>query len=127
MELEQALRRRWPSATGCRNTALLRHRAVAAEQTGGALSETLENLADVIRKRVAVRQRGEALSAEAKTSAIVLGLLPPLAAVGLYVLNPLYVIVLFTDPGGPGHPRAARRRTRLRIMSMRFMIRKSLT
>lgn len=31
-------------------------------QTGGGLSETLENLADVIRKRVAVRQKGHALT-----------------------------------------------------------------
>ena len=33
-------------------------------QTGGGLSETLENLADVVRKRVALRSRGLALASE---------------------------------------------------------------
>ena len=35
-------------------------------QTGGGLTETLENLADTIRKRVAARLRGHALAAEAR-------------------------------------------------------------
>ncbi len=38
-------------------------------QTGGGLTETLENLADVVRKRVALKARGYALAAEARTSA----------------------------------------------------------
>ena len=37
-------------------------------QTGGALSETLENLADVIRRRLALQARGHALSSEARAS-----------------------------------------------------------
>lgn len=69
-------------------------------QTGGALSETLENLADVIRKRVALRERGSALASEAKTSATVLGCLPVAAALGLWFLNPQYLNVLFTEKAG---------------------------
>ena len=69
-------------------------------QTGGGLSETLENLADVIRKRVAARKRAYALASEARTTTYVLAGLPVLTSGALAVLNPSYVSVLFTDPTG---------------------------
>jgi tight adherence protein B len=69
-------------------------------QTGGALSEMLENLADVIRKRVALKGKAHALSSEAKASAAILGLLPIITGVALEVLNPEYISMLFTDKTG---------------------------
>jgi len=69
-------------------------------QTGGALSETLENLADVIRRRIALRARGQALASEARASGYVLALLPLVVGGALYFLNPGYIGVLFTDPTG---------------------------
>ena len=69
-------------------------------QTGGGLSETLEGLADVVRKRLALRAKGEAMAAQAKTSAIVLGLMPFISGGGMYFLNPDYIGLLFTDPMG---------------------------
>ncbi len=42
-------------------------------QTGGGLTETLENLADTIRKRVAAKLRGHALAAEARMSSLYSG------------------------------------------------------
>jgi tight adherence protein B len=69
-------------------------------QTGGALSETLDNLAEVIRGRVALRARAHALSSEARASATVLMALPIVAMGALEVLSPAYINVLFTDPGG---------------------------
>ena len=96
-------------------------------QTGGGLSETLENLGDVIRKRVGVRQKGEALSSEAKMSSIVLGALPPFAAVALWVMNSAYIILLFTDPLGQKILAGAIVMLGMGIMSMKTMIRKSLS
>lgn len=96
-------------------------------QTGGGLSETLENLGDVIRKRVGVRQKGEALSSEAKMSSIVLGALPPFAAVALWVLNSEYIVVLFVEPLGQKILAGAIMMLGLGIMSMKTMIRKSLS
>lgn len=96
-------------------------------QTGGGLSETLENLADVIRKRVAVRQKGEALSAEAKMSSIVLASLPPFAAAGLWIMNSAYIVMLFTDPLGQKILAGAIFMLSLGIMSMKTLIRKSLS
>lgn len=69
-------------------------------QTGGALAETLELLADVTRKRVAMQARGHALSAEARTSSMILGALPVVSGIGIYFINPDYIGVLFTDPSG---------------------------
>jgi tight adherence protein B len=96
-------------------------------QTGGGLSETLDNLADVIRKRVAVRQKGIALSAEAKMSATVLAVLPPIAAAGLWVMNPSYISLLVTDPTGKKILAAAIITLGFGIWSMQTLIRKSLT
>jgi tight adherence protein B len=70
-------------------------------RAGGGLSETLENLADLIRKRLALQERGHALSSEARTSALILGGLPVVMGVGLWLLNPGYMAVLFTT--GTGH------------------------
>jgi tight adherence protein B len=69
-------------------------------QTGGTLSETLENLADVIRKRAALKARGHAMTAEARTSSSILALLPVITGGMLYVLNPTYMMLLFTDATG---------------------------
>ncbi|HUZ63728.1 MAG TPA: type II secretion system F family protein [Acetobacteraceae bacterium] len=69
-------------------------------QTGGGLTETLETLADVIRKRVALRARGHALASEARTSVIILLSLPFFAGGALALLNPHYIAVLFFTPGG---------------------------
>jgi tight adherence protein B len=96
-------------------------------QTGGGLSETLENLADVIRKRVAVRQKGHALSAEAKMSSIVLGCLPPFAGVGLWIANSAYITLLFVDPVGQKILVTAILTMATGIVVMNYMIRKSLS
>ena len=96
-------------------------------QTGGGLSETLENLGDVIRKRVGVRQKGEALSSEAKMSSLVLAALPPFAGVGLWVMNGAYISMLFTDPLGQKILAGAVLMLGMGIMSMKTMIRKSLS
>jgi tight adherence protein B len=69
-------------------------------QTGGTLSETLENLADVIRKRAALKARGHAMTAEARTSSSILAMLPVVTGGMLYALNPGYMMLLFTDPTG---------------------------
>ncbi len=69
-------------------------------QTGGRIGETLDNLGGIVRKRMALKARGRALASEARTTALILGCLPVLAAGALYLLNPTYVSILFTDPTG---------------------------
>jgi tight adherence protein B len=95
-------------------------------QTGGGLTETLENLADTIRKRVAAKLRGHALAAEARMSSYILGALPLVAGAMLMAVNPGYMMVLFTDSGGRTLLLVAVVMLLLGAFVMRTMIRKSL-
>lgn len=96
-------------------------------QTGGALSETLEGLADTIRKRVAAKARGKALAAEARTSAMVLMALPPIMGSLLYFVNPSYMGILLYDPSGRRLLTLAAGLLTLGSYVMSQMIRKSLS
>lgn len=96
-------------------------------QTGGGLTETLENLADTIRKRVAAKMRGHALAAEARMSSYILGALPLVTGSMLSVVNPDYMAVLFTDPSGRNLLLLAVALLGIGAFIMRTMIRKSLT
>jgi tight adherence protein B len=69
-------------------------------QAGGGLSESLDMLAEIIRKRVALKARGYALTSEGRTSTIVLCVIPVLIIAMLLVLNPPYIMIMFTDPAG---------------------------
>ena len=96
-------------------------------QTGGGLSETLETLAEVIRQRIALRRRGYALAAEARTSAGLLAALPFVTGGAMALLNPDYIFILFTDPTGRKILAAAIGMLLLGIGAMRWLIRKSLS
>ena len=75
--------------------------AVAIQaQTGSSLSEILEGLAKVIRARFRLRRKVQALSSEAKSSAIIIGALPVFVATAMYFINPDYIGLLFYHPTG---------------------------
>lgn len=69
-------------------------------QGGGRLTESLQHLAEMVRQRVSIGQRAKALAGEAKMSAIILMVLPFIAAGALSVINPGYLDPLFADPRG---------------------------
>ena len=88
-----------------RRTGLAEYRFFATtltlqNQTGGTLSDTLEGLADVIRRRAAVKAKGIALTAEARAASAILAALPFVTGLALWFINPDYILVLFTDPSG---------------------------
>ena len=95
-------------------------------QTGGTLSETLENLADVIRKRAALKSRGHAMTAEARTSSAILAILPFLTGGMLYALNPSYMMILFIDPTGKMFFSAAVISLLLGVLTIRAIIKSVL-
>lgn len=64
-------------------------------QTGASLSEVLMNLAKVIRARFRLKRKVQALSSEAKASAMIIGSLPFLVGGGMYGINPDYIGLLF--------------------------------
>lgn len=95
-------------------------------QTGGTLSETLEGLADVIRKRVALKARGKALTAEARSSTMILAVLPFGTALMLYLVNPSYIMMLFIDPTGHKLLGAAIVSLSVGLGLIRFLIQRAL-
>lgn len=97
------------------------------KQAGGGLTETLENLADVIRKRVAARNRARALASEANTSAGILSAMPLVTGLALWVINPDYVYFFFSDPGGQKLLASAIALLGFGIAVMRTLIRKTLS
>lgn len=69
-------------------------------QAGGNLSEALGNLSNVLRERRKMKQKIAAYSMEAKASAIIIGALPFIVTLLVYLTTPDYIMILFTDPRG---------------------------
>lgn len=69
-------------------------------QAGGNLSEALANLSKVLRERRKMRSKISALSMEAKASAVIIGALPFIVTLMVYLTSPDYIMLLFTDPRG---------------------------
>ena len=69
-------------------------------QAGGNLSETLGNLSKVLRDRRKMKAKVNALSMEAKASAVIIGALPFIVSLLVYLTSPDYLMILFTDQRG---------------------------
>ncbi len=66
-------------------------------ETGGNLAETLSNLADVLRKRSMMKLKIRAMSSESKASAYIIGSLPFIVFILVYMVNPVYMANFFVD------------------------------
>jgi len=73
---------------------------VIQRESGGNLSEIIENIAHVVRERFKLLGKIRVLSAEGKFSAIILCLLPFLIGFVIYLLNRDYIMILVEDPIG---------------------------
>lgn len=69
-------------------------------QAGGNLSEALGNLSRVLRDRKKMKAKVNALSMEAKASAVIIGALPFIVAFLVYLTSPDYILVLINDSRG---------------------------
>ncbi len=74
---------------------------IAIQQgAGGNLSEALGNLSKVLRDRKKMKAKIQAMSAEAKASAGIIGCLPPAVMILIYLSTPDYITLLFTHETG---------------------------
>ncbi|MCV0394742.1 MAG: type II secretion system F family protein [Rhizobiaceae bacterium] len=69
-------------------------------QAGGNLSEALGNLSRVLRDRKKMKAKVQALSMEAKASAAIIGALPFIVTLLVYISSPGYMTPLFTTSTG---------------------------
>ena len=100
---------------------------ILQSRAGGGLAATLDGLAEVIRKRVAVQARGKALAGEARASAAILAVLPVFTMVAQLLINPGYTGLLFTTPNGRAILSAAVGIECMGVLVMRGMIRRALS
>ncbi len=70
------------------------------QKAGGNLSEALGNLSNVLRSRKLLREKIKALSSEAKASAMIIGSLPIIVMLLVYMTTPAYIMTLFTTDLG---------------------------
>jgi tight adherence protein B len=70
------------------------------QKSGGNLSEALGNLSKVLRDRKKMAEKIQAMSMEAKASAGIIGALPPIVMILVYLTTPQYISLLWTHPTG---------------------------
>lgn len=70
------------------------------QKAGGNLSEALGNLSRVLRDRKKMKAKIQAMSMEAKASAVIIGSLPIAVGFLVYITSPTYIELLFTHPLG---------------------------
>lgn len=70
------------------------------QKSGGNLAEALNNLSQVLRARKLMKEKVKALSAEATSSAMIIGCLPPGVILLIMLWTPSYMSPMFTDHRG---------------------------
>ena len=73
---------------------------VIQQQAGGNLSEALGNLSRVLRDRKKMKAKIQAMSMEAKASAVIIAALPFGVMILVYITSPTYIELLWTHPTG---------------------------
>lgn len=111
--------------TGLTEYAFLAVTLGLQSQTGGSLAETLENLADTVRKRVAMAKRAKALAAEARMQAGMLVVLPFIAALAMSMIQPFYVAAFTENPTGQRMAMIGLFLMLLGLLTIRWLIRQA--
>jgi tight adherence protein B len=96
---EEALER-LVARTGDQDLDLVVTAVLIQRRVGGNLAEVLQNISQTIRDRIQVKGQIKTLTAQARMSGWIVGLLPVVLAGFLAVVSPGYIAVLFVDPIG---------------------------
>ncbi|MBM3469046.1 MAG: hypothetical protein FJX71_06420 [Alphaproteobacteria bacterium] len=73
---------------------------IIQREMGGSLADILGKLSEVIRERDRFRKKVWTLSAESRTTALIVGLLPIFLGILVELISPGYIKFFFTDPKG---------------------------
>jgi len=69
-------------------------------QVGGNLAEILDNISGTIRERIRIKGEIKTLTAQGRISGLIIGLIPPILAVLLLLINAEYMKTLFQTQAG---------------------------
>jgi tight adherence protein B len=97
---ERAIAQMTERVPGNRDLKIFAVSAAIQRETGGNMAEILGNISETIRARYKFYGKLRALTAEGRASGAILGALPIVVAVLLRLVNPGYLVPLFTTPGG---------------------------
>jgi len=86
--------------TGLHDVRMLVATLGIARDLGGGLAEVVERLAESVRRRVAMEDRIDALTAQGRMQGAIVGALPLLVALALYLMEPASMGRLFTTSVG---------------------------
>lgn len=100
LSFEQALRNFETRFSGVADIKIICAAFIIQRETGGNLTKILAGLADTIRGRFKLKRQVRALTAEGRTSAFILGLLPLFFAAVTWLVNPKYISLLAAHPLG---------------------------
>ncbi|OEH86189.1 type II secretion system protein [Desulfuribacillus stibiiarsenatis] len=81
---------------------LMIHVIIIQRQVGGNLATVLDKIVDTIRERKRIQQQIITLTAQGRLSGVVIGLLPIILGIVIYLIEPDYVGTLFSHPIGIG-------------------------
>jgi tight adherence protein B len=70
------------------------------QETGGNLSEVLNNMAQIIRERFRLKGQVKAASAHGRITGLILALMPMIVGGLLFIMSPAYLMVLVRDHDG---------------------------
>lgn len=96
---EEALlewKRRMPS----RDLDLLVEAIIVQRQVGGNLAYLLEKIVETIRERIKLEKQIKTLTAQGRLSGVIISGLPVVLGILIYLMNPGYIMTLFTNPIG---------------------------
>lgn len=98
-EMEEALKD-FAERTADEDVEILVTAILIQRQVGGNLSEILDIISNTIRERVKLKGDIRTMTAQAKLSAVIIGLIPPIIVGILYLLNRDFMMPLFTTLAG---------------------------
>jgi tight adherence protein B len=73
---------------------------IIQRDAGGNLAEIMDKIGHVIRERFRLRGKIRVLSAEGKTTAVILGTIPFVVILALHFMNPNYINTMLAEPAG---------------------------
>lgn len=73
---------------------------IIQRQVGGNLAEILESIAETIRERIRIKGEIKTLTAQGRISGMIIAALPLFICIFVYLINPGYMLPLFTEPLG---------------------------
>ncbi len=92
--------RRMGDRVDCQDLQFFITAVMLQTETGGNLAEILENIGYLIRERLKLKGKIQALTAEGRFSALILACLPFVVFGALTILNRNYIDILFNEPVG---------------------------